>query len=122
MKFYRLVIGIQAAYMLVTAVWPIVHIESFIAVTGPKTDVWLVKTVAALLLPMSAALFYQLCLPFNRTAVVIGAGSAAAFMIIDFYYALRDTISDVYLADGIVQLLFLISWIVIVFIHRNISN
>src|SRR5689334_22911224 len=40
---------IQGLYFLATGVWPLFHIESFLAVTGPKTDLWLVQTVAALL-------------------------------------------------------------------------
>ncbi|HEY0742010.1 MAG TPA: hypothetical protein VGD40_11140, partial [Chryseosolibacter sp.] len=99
MKFYRLVIGIQSGYMLITAVWPIVHIESFMDVTGPKNDIWLVKTVGALLIPMAFALFLQMFTKRNVTALILGGGSAIAFSAIDFYYALNDVISDIYLAD-----------------------
>jgi hypothetical protein len=39
---------LQAAYFLVTGLWPIVSRPTFEAVTGPKTDYWLVRTVGAL--------------------------------------------------------------------------
>ena len=39
---------LQGAYFGLTAAWALVHIDSFMRVTGAKTDVWLVKTVAAL--------------------------------------------------------------------------
>ena len=39
---------VQAGYFVVTGVWPIVHMRSFLAVTGPKTDLWLVKTIGVL--------------------------------------------------------------------------
>ena len=39
---------IQVFYNLVTGAWPLLHMRSFEAVSGPKTDRWLVKAVAAL--------------------------------------------------------------------------
>ena len=30
----------QSAYFAATGVWPIVHMPSFLRVTGPKTDLW----------------------------------------------------------------------------------
>lgn len=33
---------IQGCYYLITLIWPLVHIKSFMAVTGYKRDVWLV--------------------------------------------------------------------------------
>jgi len=38
----------QGIYYVATGVWPLVSIRSFEAVTGPKTDRWLVKTVGVL--------------------------------------------------------------------------
>jgi hypothetical protein len=35
-----LVALVQGVYFLLTGVWPIVHLPSFLAVTGPKTDLW----------------------------------------------------------------------------------
>ena len=34
---------IQGLYFFFTSVWPIVHMSSFLAVTGPKHDLWLVQ-------------------------------------------------------------------------------
>ena len=39
----------QGGYYAITGVWPLVHMRSFEAVTGPKQDHWLVHTVAGLL-------------------------------------------------------------------------
>ena len=39
---------LQAVFYIVTGVWPIVSMRSFEAITGPKVDRWLVKTVGAL--------------------------------------------------------------------------
>lgn len=35
---------IHAAYFVLTGLWPILNIRSFLRVTGPKSDLWLVKT------------------------------------------------------------------------------
>ena len=39
----------QGIFYVATGVWPIVHLRSFEAVTGPKLEGWLVKTVGALI-------------------------------------------------------------------------
>jgi hypothetical protein len=84
------------------------------AVTGPKTDVWLVKTVGALLIPQSLGLLTFLFIKSNRTpALVLGSLSCIVFIMIDFYYALRDVISDIYMADACCRSFFLIGWIYI---------
>jgi hypothetical protein len=111
MKLFKPLIIIQAFYTLITAIWPIVHIESFMEVTGRKTDVWLVKTVGALLIPISSSLLMYLFINTDRRpAVVLGSFSCVAFTIIDFYYASNDVISDIYMADGLLQIIFLLGW------------
>jgi len=41
---------------MVIGIWSLVSIGSFQKVTGPKTDVWLVKTVGVLVIGVGAAL------------------------------------------------------------------
>ncbi|MGQ0534782.1 MAG: hypothetical protein ACT4PT_01775 [Methanobacteriota archaeon] len=41
-SWFRLVASVQTAYYLAMGGWPLVHRASFEAVTGPKTDDWLV--------------------------------------------------------------------------------
>lgn len=48
----------QGLFYLVTGVWPIVSINTFLKVTGPKTDLWLVKTVGAVIAVIGAALLF----------------------------------------------------------------
>ena len=50
---YKYALLIQGMYVLLTAVWALVDIQSFMFITGPKTDVWLVRTVAVLLICIS---------------------------------------------------------------------
>jgi hypothetical protein len=114
MKIFRWILWIQGTYILITAIWPLLHIESFMEVTGYKTDVWLVKTVGALLIPVALCLLTHLFIPTDyRPALVLGSLTAVAFICIDFYYALTDVISDIYMADGILEIFFLIAWIYI---------
>lgn len=40
----RFVLLAQGSYYFITAVWPLAHMRSFLAVTGPKTDLWLMGT------------------------------------------------------------------------------
>jgi len=46
----------QGSYYVLTGVWSLVHIRSFQAVTGPKTDLWLVKTVGVLVIAIGGVL------------------------------------------------------------------
>jgi hypothetical protein len=123
MKIFRLLLWSQATYIVITAVWPIIHIDSFMAVTGYKHDVWLVKTVGALLIPVAVTLYIHLFINTDhRPAVVLGSLTALAFIIVDFYYALNDVISDIYLADGIAELIFLIVWIYVFTGRRHVPS
>jgi hypothetical protein len=87
------------------------------AVSGPKTDIWLVKTVAVLLLPICFIFLYTL---FSRKgddnwpAIIAGISCCIGLAAIDFYYVTENIIADIYLVDGFVQLAFLIGWTTII--------
>lgn len=111
MKILKVLTWTQGLYILLTAIWPLVDIHSFMAVTGPKTDVWLVKTVGALLIPIALTMLAQEHLQADRRLLaLLGGGTAIAFIGIDFYYALNDIISNIYLADGVIEIAFLCGW------------
>jgi hypothetical protein len=111
-KILNTLLLVQGIYTLVTAIWPLLDIESFMVVTGPKTDTWLVKTVAALLIPI--ALFFLLNVyrkgPFLHIAIV-GVFSSLGLAGIDFYYTSNDTISWIYAVDGLLQVMFILCWL-----------
>lgn len=96
-RTFAAIILTQATYTLLTGLWPLVHISSFLRVTGPKTDIWLVKTVGALLIPVSICLFSYRSIPTidKRPALLLAGLCSIAFICIDFYYALTDVIPDV---------------------------
>lgn len=123
LRLFKWLIRIQATYILVTAVWPIIDIESFMAITGPKRDVWLVKTVGALLIPVACTMYYHLFIRSDhRPVIVLATLTSLAFVVIDFYYALNDVISNVYLLDGLIELIFLIGWLYLAFSQKNESQ
>lgn len=110
-KLQRFILAVQATYIFITALWPLADIDSFTRVTGPKADVWLVKTVGALLLSVAAAMFYSLSRKeISGLVITLAVTNAIAFMCIDFWYSSVGRISDVYLLDGFVQLSFLFAW------------
>jgi len=113
MKLWRLTLQIQTIYYLVTAVWPLVDMDSFMAVSGQKTDIWLVKTVAVLLLAISCSFIAQLIAKTNPWPVsMLATACCTVLIVIDCYYALSDIISNVYLVDAGVQSVFLLLWLV----------
>jgi energy-converting hydrogenase Eha subunit E len=104
MSMLRKVLGAQGVYFLITGVWPIVSITTFEAVTGPKTDDWLVQTVGGLAAAVGLSLFYGLR---HRTVsayiVFVAIATAAAFFLVDVIFSLRGIISKIYLIDAAVQ-------------------
>jgi hypothetical protein len=100
----RALVRAQASYYGLTGAWPIVHRRSFEAVSGPKTDYWLVRMVGAL----TAATAVTLAVGARGEDVspetrVLALTSAASFAAVDGYYGARRRISKVYLIDLFLQ-------------------
>jgi hypothetical protein len=107
----RVVAAVQGAYFAATGVWPLLHLPSFFAVTGPKTDVWLVHTVAVLVLAIGGALLLAAVRARIDAGVrTLGAASAFALLVVETAYALRGTIRAVYLLDAAVEAVFVVAW------------
>jgi hypothetical protein len=102
----RRVIPAQAVYYVVTGLWPIIHLRSFEAITGPKVDDWLVHTVGLLAAAVGCSLGTAALRGQTQSAVVstLAVTSALAFAAIDLWYGLSGRISSIYLADAAVQL------------------
>jgi hypothetical protein len=39
--------------------------------------------------------------------------AAVGMAYVDFYYALNDAIWDIYMVDGVVEILFAVSWVIV---------
>jgi hypothetical protein len=109
----RTLLRAQALYYAGTGIWPLVDIESFERVTGPKTDRWLVRTVGALVSVVGASLALAARGEPDAPAVTaLGAGSAGALGAVDVIYVANRTIPPVYLFDAAAQAFLLSAWIV----------
>ena len=102
----------QGLYYLGTGLWALVSIRSFEAVTGPKVDRWLVKTVGVLVSVIGAAL--MLAGWRRRVApesAILAAGSAAGLGAIDTVYATKGRIAKIYLLDAVVEVALVAGWV-----------
>ena len=117
---FHVALWIEAVYYFVTGMWGLIDIKSFMKVTGPKTDLWLVKTVALLLITASFSFAVALAAnTFHWPVAVLAACYNASLAYIDFYYAEKKVISPVYIMDGIVELMFVLTWIMIMWQQRS---
>jgi hypothetical protein len=85
--------------------------RSFERVLGPKTDRWLVQTVAGMLVAIGVA---QLSTRSTRDSLGqarrVGVGTAATLGAIDLRYAPGGRISKIYLVDAALELGWLLAW------------
>jgi hypothetical protein len=102
----------QGALYLLSGVWPVVHLRSFLAVTGPKIDLWLVQTMGALLAVLGAALIGAARRPrVEPEWVFLGAGAALVLGGSDAVFVQRGVISRIYLVDAAGEFLLAAAWI-----------
>src|SRR5690606_12434688 len=99
-----MIFGLQGLYYLLTGIWPVIHIYSFMFLTGYKTDVWLVKMVGLL----SVAIGLSLLIRTRHPDKVLSPGAASAFLAIDVFYTAKGTISLIYLPDAFLQAIIII--------------
>ena len=104
---------VQAGYNVVTGIWPLVHMPSFEAISGPKTDRWLVKTVGAVV-GVNGGVIAVAGANDRITPEIVGLaiGSGASLAAMDVFYVSRGRISRVYLLDALAEFLFIAGWIV----------
>jgi hypothetical protein len=108
-----LVALVQGIYFFIFGIWPILHMPSFLKVTGPKTDLWLVKTVGIILAVIGLVLILaQVNAEINTSVIVLAIGSALALALVEFVYVAKRVISPIYLGDAFLELV-LIGWWVI---------
>ncbi len=96
----------QGAYFVITGIWPLVSMESFITATGPKQDTWLVEMVG--LLSASIGLtFIVSSLRKQPLPLVLAYAVALSFLVMDITYVTKGVISRIYLLDGAIQVVFI---------------
>ena len=103
--------AVQSAYYAVSGAWPLISYRTFAAVTGPKREPWLVKTVGIMIVVIAAALAAD---PRGGSRVTrrLGIGSATALGAVDVWYAaVRRRISPIYLGDAVAEALLAVAWL-----------
>lgn len=107
---------IHGIYFVITGLWPLLHMASFTAVTGPKTDLWLVRTVGVLVLVIGAGLLLAVAKKEITFPMILTAfGAAAGLMLIDLTYVFQGVISPVYLLDAVLEGILLVCWVVFIY-------
>lgn len=110
---------VQGLYYLATGVWPLVHVESFLAVTGPKTDLWLVYTVGALIAVVGTVLLAAARSGrVTPEVALLAVGSALALTAIDAIFVARRVIDPIYLADAAAEVV-LVGWWAVAWARRG---
>jgi len=106
----RATAGAQAAYLMATGVWSLVHRRSFEQVAGRKEDFWLARTVGGLALAIGASLGLAVLEGRKRReTVALALASGAVFLAADLRAARTE--SRVYLGDALLQLAFAPAWL-----------
>jgi hypothetical protein len=104
----------QGGYWTVTGVWPLVHMKSFLAVTGPKTDLWLVQTVGSLIAVIGVALLIARRRArgggVSAEAAFLAIAGAAALAAVDVTFVSLRMISPVYLLDAAAEAVIILMW------------
>jgi hypothetical protein len=85
---------------------------SFLAVTGPKTDLWLVQAFGLIVAAVGSVLVYA-CVRgrIEQTLALIGLLLAATLAAIDFWYFAIGAIRWTYTIDGVVELAIVGAWL-----------
>src|SRR3954471_23459928 len=80
----------QGMYFAATGIWPLVHMRSFEAVTGPKVDKWLVRT-GCVSVGRGGGVLVSAAARRRVTAETAGLaiGSAAGLGLIDTIYSAK---------------------------------
>jgi hypothetical protein len=106
----RVLAGFQAGYLVASGAWPLVHRDSFEAVTGKKQDFWLVQTVGGLAIATGLSLGLAVLRGTRSPETVTSAlASGLVFALADLRAARTE--SRLYLGDAVLQLAFVTSWL-----------
>jgi hypothetical protein len=101
----------QGVFYVASGLWPVVHLKSFQAVAGKKTDTWLVQTTGALIAAVGAALVAGAFEKRSRALGVLGIASAVALGAADVLFVAKRRIPRVYLADAAAEGAAIVTWI-----------
>src|SRR5438067_835911 len=110
----RYLAAAHACYYIITGLWSLVSIGTFQKVTGPKADLWLVKTVGVLVTVIGAVIGMAARRPSDKPRpeiATLAVGSALGLAGIDVVYVAKRRIGPVYLLDALAEILLAGAWL-----------
>lgn len=110
----KTIMTVLGGYYLITGLWPLISIVNFQMFTGVKKDTWLVKMVGLLAATIGCTLLYsaQVTELMPKEMVLLSVLSTASFILVDVCYVMKKRIPKIYLGDAVVELFFLIYFLV----------
>jgi hypothetical protein len=103
---HRAVLAWQGLYFVATGLWGLVSLRSFMAVTGPKTDTWLVRTVSVLVVAIGSVLLLGARRRDPAREVdLLALGSGFGLAAVEVITVAKGRIRPVYLLDAAEQML-----------------
>jgi hypothetical protein len=101
----------HGAFNIVGGLWPLVSMRSFEWVFGPKTDHWLERTVAGLMVSAGWSQWRAAATPGGvEHARRIGVSTAATLLAVDLFYVPKGTLRWTYLLDGAMEVAWIAAW------------
>jgi hypothetical protein len=102
---------VHALYFLLGGVWAVTGKRTFEAVTGPKADYWLVRTVGGLL-AVAGAVIAGASLRNRLTPEIrwLAIGMSGVLGTVSLVYTVKGRIRPVYLLDAVANLLLIAGW------------
>ncbi len=95
---------VQGLYYVATGIWPVLHLRSFMLLTGPKQDTWLVKTFGVLVAAIGTTLVAHQSAATDRSAARVAVASALALSACEIVFVARGRVRPIYLADAALEL------------------
>ncbi|HEX2616517.1 MAG TPA: hypothetical protein VHL57_03190 [Flavobacteriales bacterium] len=106
--------ALHGAYLLFGGLWPMLHMASFEAVTGPKSDHWLVRSVGGILIVVGATLFAEARRSsWSKGVVLIAMGVSFVLGVVAVVTSILGRIWPVYLLDAALHLAFVAAWTIL---------
>jgi hypothetical protein len=108
---HRLVLA-QALFYVITGLWPLIDLDSFMSVTGLKNDWWLVRTVGVLVTGTGLVLFHAyLNKAVTSSIALLAIANALGLAAIDAFYVSQKVIGPIYLLDVAAEVALTVAWL-----------
>lgn len=119
MKLSANIALVQGIYLMVVGLWPVVDAESFMTIAGPRLDVWALKITGLLMAVIGFVLLHaRQRTVINNSLAMLGLLTAIAIAITEIYYVSQGTIRGIYLLDAIIEIIFLLMWLISMYIRK----